>query len=108
MKGWLTVRITEGDIVNGCPMAGSEPEGCPAEADEEDVIATCDEEVVKAYRKFKVIKGPKGHLMRECPKCETLSECSGWRTEVLCTNPECGYRFCKVHVCSAWCVVPGM
>lgn len=74
VEGWLTVRIGEGEIENPCPLSGTNPEGCPADAGRQDVVNVCGPEIVEKYERFKRLKGPGGDRLVECPQCKGLIE----------------------------------
>ena len=78
VRGWLTVRVGEGEIHFSCPLAfvATSPEattngngnslGCTAMACEEDLVASgCSPETVAAYRRYQRQRGPGGDRLRD-------------------------------------------
>jgi hypothetical protein len=109
VRGWLTVRVGEGEIHFSCPLAfvATSPEattngngnslGCTAMACEEDLVASgCSPETVAAYRRYQRLRGPGGDRLRDCPSCGSLVAATAWNSRVRC--PECRHVFCRDHL----------
>ena len=102
IRGWLNVRVKEGDVYFPCPLANMSRNAdgrrsCKSTVSEEDFIACgCSEDIVAMFRRKRRLMSPEGTRLRDCPVCGTLVKTSMWSTRCNCQS--CGHKFCKDHL----------